>query len=217
MKAFEFLPVRILAGRPRLFTGALCGLVAAVALPHVMLAGWTRAIVAWDIGVLVFVVLSAVKFLTETHARMAMDAEAQQEGEWTIFGLMIAGVMFSFAAIFVVFADTKDLPPGIKGLHVGLVGATLFLSWLMLQVTFAYRYAHEYYETAPGRTQIDRGLEFPGTDDPDYMDFFYFALVSDVQITSSLLRRLAALHGLLGFLFNTIIIALTVNIAAGLL
>jgi len=56
------------------------------------------------------------------------------------------------------------------------------------------------------------------------MDFFYFALVrgmtfqvSDVQITARLLRRLASLHGLLGFLFNTIIIALTVNIAAGLL
>jgi uncharacterized membrane protein len=41
--------------------------------------------------------------------------------------------------------------------------------------------------------------------------------VSDVQITARPLRRLAALHGLLGFLFNAIIIALTVNIAAGLL
>ena len=59
---------------------------------------------------------------------------------------------------------------------------------------------------------------------PDYLDFMYFALVlgmtfqvSDVQITSRKLRRLATVHGLLSFLFNTIILALTVNLAAGLL
>jgi len=138
MRAFEFLPVRIVAGRPRLFAGALCGVIAAIALPSA-LAGWTRAIVAWDVGVLVFLALTAAKFLTETHAHMARDAEAQQEGEWTIFALTIAGVTFSFAAIFVVFANTKDLSPEVKGLHVALVAATLFLSWLMLQASFAYR------------------------------------------------------------------------------
>ena len=41
--------------------------------------------------------------------------------------------------------------------------------------------------------------------------------VSDVQIASRALRRLALLQGLLGFLFNTVIVAITVNIAAGLL
>jgi len=89
---------------------------------------------------------------------------------------------------------------------------------------FALRYAHEYYETAPGHVGIDGGLQFPADDEPDYWDFFYFALVlgmtfqvSDVQITSRTLRRLAAVHGLLGFLFNTVIIALTVNIGASLL
>ncbi len=75
-----------------------------------------------------------------------------------------------------------------------------------------------------GGPEIDRGLEFPKEDKPDYLDFMYFSLVlgmtfqvSDVQITSRKLRRLAAVHGLLSFLFNTIILALTVNLAAGLL
>ena len=52
----------------------------------------------------------------------------------------------------------------------------------------------------------------------------YFALVlgmtfqvSDVQITARKFRRLATVHALLSFLFNTIILALTVNLAAGLL
>ena len=70
----------------------------------------------------------------------------------------------------------------------------------------------------------DKGLYFPGGDAPDYWDFVYFAIVlgmtfqvSDVQITSRKLRRLATVHGLLGFLFNTVIVALTVNLAANLL
>ncbi len=77
---------------------------------------------------------------------------------------------------------------------------------------------------SPCRIEIDRGLEFPADDLPDYWDFFYFALVlgmtfqvSDVQITARTLRRLATAHGLLGFLFNTVSIALTVNIGASLL
>jgi uncharacterized membrane protein len=104
------------------------------------------------------------------------------------------------------------------------VAFTLLASWLMMQASFALRYAHEYYSRSPGRPDIDGGLSFPSEDHPDYMDFMYFALVlgmtfqvSDVQITSRKLRRLAALHGLLSFLFNTIIVALTVNLAAGLL
>jgi uncharacterized membrane protein len=65
---------------------------------------------------------------------------------------------------------------------------------------------------------------FPGDEDPDYLDFTYFSFVlgmtfqvSDVNITSKKLRRLATLQGLIGFLFNTVILALSVNIAASLL
>ena len=77
---------------------------------------------------------------------------------------------------------------------------------------------------APGGGGSDGGLDFPSTKRPDYWDFFYFSAVlgmtfqvSDVQITSRKLRRLATAHGMLGFLFNTVVVALTVNLASGLL
>ncbi len=155
---------------------------------------------------------------------MAADAAAQEEGEWTIFWLTVAAVTFSFAAILGEFADTKDMPPAQRNLHVILVAVTLFVSWLMTHTSFAFRYAHEFYEIDPAGAGIAGGLEFPGEKRPDYLDFLYFSLVlgmtfqvSDVQITARKFRRLAAVHGLLSFLFNTIILALTVNIAAGLL
>jgi uncharacterized membrane protein len=214
---------QVVRGRPRLFIGMLCGLAVAPLLPG-GIKGATRAIIAWDIGVVAFLVLSAFLFTTERLDRMAADAADQEEGEWTIFWLTVAAVAFSFVAIISEFADTKDMPPAQRGLHVSLVAVTLFVSWLMTHVTFAFRYAHEYYEADPDGVGISAGLDFPGEKRPDYLDFMYFSLVlgmtfqvSDVQITARKFRRLAAVHGLLSFLFNTIILALTVNIAAGLL
>lgn len=87
-------------------------------------------------------------------------------------------------------------------------------------MVFALRYAHKYNDWLPDGC-IQGGLLFPGRSAPDYLDFLYFSAVigvtfqvSDVQIEG---RRLALLHELLSFLFNTVIVALTANIAAGLL
>jgi uncharacterized membrane protein len=214
---------RIVLGRPRLFAALLCGLASMLALPHT-LRGVTRAVLVWDIGVAVYLLLALHLFVTERIENMPVHAKRQQEGEWTIFWLTVGAIAFSFAAIFGEFSNTKDMTGPDKGLHVALVAGTLFLTWLMTHTSFAFRYAHEYYSMDRGGPDVDGGLQFPGEDRPDYLDFLYFALVlgmtfqvSDVQITSRPLRRLASVHGLLGFLFNTIILALSVNIAAGML
>jgi uncharacterized membrane protein len=210
-------------GRPRLFIGLLCGIIAFWLLPT-GLQGPTRAICAWDIGAVAFLILAGVLFYTEPPEKMSAHAAAQQEGEWTIFWITVAVVLISFAAIIGEFSGTKALPANRRGLHVALVALTLFVSWLMTHVSFGLRYAHEYYTTSPGRSEVDGGLQFPSEPTPDYLDFLYFSLVlgmtfqvSDVQITSRKFRRLAAVHGLLSFLFNAVIIALTVNIAASFL
>jgi uncharacterized membrane protein len=138
--------------------------------------------------------------------------------------ITLVAVTASFAASVVEFSATKDAANDIRASLVALVACTLVISWLLTHAFFALRYAHEYYDRAEDTGELDGGLDFPGKLPPDYWDFFYFALVlgmtfqvSDVQITSRKLRRLATLHGLLSFLFNTVIIALTVNIGASLL
>jgi uncharacterized membrane protein len=224
MSFLDRLPLpAFVAGRPRLFVALLCGVVAYALLPA-KLAGQTRALCAWDIAVLAFLILVGALCYTEPPAEMPAHAAAQEEGEWTIFAITLAVVIASFVAIVGEFSDTKDLSPSVRSLHVVLVALTLFISWLMTHVSFGLRYAHEYYSISSGHTEVDGGLQFPGEANPDYLDFMYFSLVlgmtfqvSDVQITARKFRRLAAVHGLLGFLFNTVIIALTVNIAAGLL
>jgi uncharacterized membrane protein len=87
---------------------------------------------------------------------------------------------------------------------------------------FTFHYAHEYYgERRDGKIG---GLLFPGDREPDYRDFLYFSLVigmtsqvSDVQVTSKVIRRLVAIHGVLSFFFNLVVLALTVNMIAALL
>jgi uncharacterized membrane protein len=213
--------------RKRLFSGLAVGIVMWFALPLLLdgrqVLPVTRAIMAWDAGVLVFLLGIAVMVAGADPKRMAANAEAQQDGQNTIFALTLGAVVFSFAALMFDFTVTGPASPLRKDLHVALSVGTLFLSWLMCQVTFALRYAHEYYWRADGAADFARGLEFPSEPAPDYLDFLYFSIVvgmtfqvSDVQITGRKLRRLALLHGMLGFFFNTIIIALTVNLAAGL-
>lgn len=218
--------LRIITSRPRLFIGFGVAILSYFALTPIQFIAArplaTRIVLAWDIGSAVFLILTASLFLKSDHTNISADAARQQEGEWSVFALTLIGAMMSFAAI-ILFSGSSDHKLQ-REYYLGFVVATLALSWLMTHVTFAYRYAHEYYTKDKKTDDSERGVEFPGEENPDYLDFIYFSFVlgmtfqvSDVNITSKKLRRLATLQGLIGFIFNTVILALSVNIAASLL
>ena len=103
--------------------------------------------------------------------------------------------------------------------QIALAISTIVLSWAFMHSIFALHYAHEFY--GEGRDDQMGGLIFPGKDEPDYWDFLYYSLVvamtaqvSDVQITSKIIRRLTTLHGAISFFFNATVLALTVNIVS---
>jgi hypothetical protein len=106
--------------------------------------------------------------------------------------------------------------PAVRVAHAAL---TILLSWAFIHTIFALHYAHEFYDVTAG------GLVFPQSGgDPDYWDFVYFSFVigmtsqvSDVAVTSQELRRIVTAHGVLSFVFNAALLALTVNLAAGAL
>ncbi len=181
-----------------------------------------RAAAAWDIGSFLFLVMTAFTFTRRLDRDISAEAERHREGEWTVFAITLIGAVMSFAAIFLF---TQAAGHKIhEGASLAFTVTTLTLSWLTTHVTFAYRYAHEYYSYDLGGEHVDRGIIFPEDDRPDYLDFVYFSFVlgmtfqvSDCNITAKKLRRLATLQGLIGFLFNTVILALSVNIAASLL
>lgn len=216
-------PKDIFFGHARLFLAIAVGVASFFVLP----SRWSArecGIAAWDIGSAAYLLLIAVLFTRSPPSRMERNARAQEAGEWTLFFLVLAGAIASFAAILGEFGSMKDAVGAAKGEKVLVVAGTLAVSWLLTQAAFALRYAHEFYSRSSQAASLDGGLEFPNDATPDYWDFLYFSVVlgmtfqvSDVQITSRKLRRLATLHGMLGFLFNTVIIALTVNLASGIL
>jgi uncharacterized membrane protein len=219
MTTFRLL--RIIRARPVFFAGYAIGALSFFALSPLKSLP-IRAVLAWDIGSFIFLLSTAITFATIRTRDIAADAKAHQEGEWAVFALTVLGAVASFAAI-ILFSHASS-HKSQQWLYLGFVIATLALSWLTTNVIFAYRYAHEYYSFDLGGETIDAGIEFPKDDKPDYLDFIYFSFVlgmtfqvSDCNVTAKKLRRLATLQGLIGFLFNTVILALSVNIAASLL
>jgi uncharacterized membrane protein len=204
--------VRIVRARPRLFLCALLAIAVAALLP----ADWrvaTRVLAAWDAGVAIY--LAAVFVLMRSDVgRIRRRAALQDEGRFVILMLVAGAALASLGAI------VWQLGAGRMPSHLALATATILLSWMFVHVIFALHYAHEFY-AAGGH---GAGLTFPGGEEPDYWDFLYFSLVigmtsqvSDVAVTGRTIRRTVMAHGVVSFLFNAALIALTVNIAASAL
>lgn len=131
----------------------------------------------------------------------------------------------AMASIAIVIGEAVRVAPdgGSTGTAAVLALVTVALSWTFVHVIFAFHYAHLFYAPAAGGGDRS-GLIFPGDDDPDYWDFLHFSLIigvaaqtADVQISDKGLRRTSTVHSVTAFVFNTVVVALTVNLAVGLL
>lgn len=201
--------------RPRY---TLCALLFIALAAGLGLGGMKPAravLLAFDIATSIFLAATVAMFARAKTQSMRERARTQDEGYW--------GFLLSSAAVAVIALVALGLElHASKGggvIEIALAAVSLLLSWLFLNTIFALHYAHEYYG------DFDRenaGLEFPGTDKPDYWDFVYFAFVigmtfqvSDVQISQRGIRHVATAHALIAFFFNVIILALSVNVVAG--
>lgn len=197
------------------------GLGAAFAILPNNLAALTRTLIAWDAAVAVYLAAIWLQTRSITSQTMIEHAAEVDEGRYFVLFVSIAGVLASLTAIMLELQS--QLGPGMtKAAHVAFVFITVALSWLFVHTSFAKHYAHDFYGPAEsGGTR--GGLIFPGGEEPDFGDFFHFALVigvaaqtADVQISAKPIRRIVTLHGVLAFVFNTVILALTINLAGGL-
>lgn len=213
---------RSLLLRPRVFFGAVAGAAALVLLP-MSLKPAVRSALAWDIGGLVYLAFALQLMLRFNADQMKARAMRADEGGGVILVLILIAILASFAAMTGLAGEAKEAPKAEKLLYLGLAGATLFISWLVMQVVFTIHYAHQHY-----RRNLDGSdrpaLIFPDEAKPDYWDFFYFATsigatsqTSDIAIRTKQMRRLVTLHAVVAFFFNTMVLAITINIAAGLI
>ena len=148
-------------------------------------------------------------------------ARKQDESRYAISLIVLLSVCLSIGGILIIFRNNNNLVH--QQLHTLFCMLGVAFSWVLLHTTFTLRYAHIYYtQTITDKHQHDGGLKFPGDlESPDYLDFAYFSFVigmtfqvSDVEVVLPRMRRLVLVHSLISFIFNTIIVALTINTIA---
>lgn len=207
--------------RPRVLLGAAVGILALVLLPS-SLPPSLRAAIAWNLGGMVYLVLAFLLMARCSVEDIRRYSAAQDDSGLVILLLILIAIASSFTAIVGLIADAKAARELIKLEYILICGATLLISWTVTQVVFAIHYAHDYYAPHTDGEEAG-GLIFPEDTMPDYWDFFYFATsigatsqTSDVSIRSKSLRRLVTVHAITSFFFNTMVLALTINLAASL-
>jgi uncharacterized membrane protein len=156
---------------------------------------------------------------------MRVNARKQDLSRSLIFVFFVVVACAALFAVGFLLRIHKVEEQGHLTVHLLLSLATVVFSWMLVHTGFALHYAHVFYGDSdePGQ-ETHRGLDFPGGHPPDYFDFAYFSFVigmtfqvSDVQITSRRLRRLALIHGALSFAFNTVILAMLINTVTSLI
>lgn len=214
--------LRTLRARPRLIGCGAFGLLVASLLPpqstsHLV----TRLIIGWDAGVCLYLLLALWMMFGSSHEKMRQRAQQEDEGKYWVLTLVVLSSIASLAAIGAQLAVVKGLHGAERYPHLALAGLTIVSSWAFTHIMFALHYAHDYYQAvARGH---HGGVSFPGDEPPLYGDFLYFACIigtsaqtADVSFSSRQMRGIGTLHCILAFFFNTTILALTINIAAGL-
>ena len=209
---------------PRLAISTAAGIILYFLLPAAI-GESTRLLAAFDLAATGFLAAVWIMMMRATTADMRRRAQAEDEGRYVVLALSAAVALAILLSIAFALHGIREQPPGDAGAHVALAVVTILLAWFFMNTMFALHYAHFFYGDADGPADAEaRGLAFPGRAAPDYWDFLYFSFtigmtfqVSDVQIESHSLRRTGLAHGVLAFFFNVVVLALTINIVAGLI
>ncbi len=214
----SFKPLRVIRYHPRLSIAVVLGVIVALVLPHSLRVS-TRMLIGWDVGA-VFYLVTAFLLVQDFDLKRAQPrAEQYDEGGALILVLTVAAAVASLVAIVVELGAARANAGDPFAL--ALAAGTTMLSWALIHTIFAFHYAHRCYRGSERRCD---GLAFPQEKQPNYWDFIYFSFVigmtfqvSDVQVTSTPLRRLVAAHGIISFFFSVAVLALAVNLGASLI
>jgi uncharacterized membrane protein len=181
--------------------------------------GWA-AMIAWVSSATTLTVTAWLRLILkatpeETRARAA----SEDPGRIVVLGIVLISSLLSLALAIYITVNAERLTDQGRWL-AAFCAFSVLVSWFTMHTSFTLHYAHLYYreDGTPG------GLEFPGGDAPSDLDFAYFSFtlgmafqVSDVAVSKSAFRQIVLLHALVSFLFNTAIVALTLNLVVNFL
>jgi uncharacterized membrane protein len=208
---------RHLAAR-RTVTAAVVG-AAASGIAAFLLPWQATILIGWSTAAIVFC-LRVWRALSSMDARAtALHATREDDSRFVADVTVLASCVASLVAVGLTLVKAAATSGATKAVFTGVAVLSVVVSWAVVHTVFTLRYGHLYYDHG-------RGMDFHDGDgsEPDYRDFAYVAFtigmtyqVSDTELTSRTIRSTALRHALLSFLFGTAIIAMTINVVAGLL
>jgi len=182
-----------------------------------------RLVLTWDVFALVFNITCWIVIFTRSVDEIRKFARTEDGSRAFVFIVILLACFASMLMVSLLMLS-EEAKETDKLLYIPVAIAGILFSWAMVHTMFTFHYAHIYYDDdEEGVEQQAGGLEFPEEDNPDYLDFAYFSFVigmtfqvSDVEISARKLRRIGLGHGIIAFLLNTFVVALTINLVAGL-
>ena len=209
----------------RIAAAVAAGVVALVFSMGKLKPSGAAPLLAWDVGAVVYLAALAFLFFTNTEPLMRARAKQEDENRAILMSLILLTIGASLGAIVLTLRNAQAA--GKAGLPIWLVvlaTVSLVLGWLLVQALFTLHYAHRYFADKDSDGEADGGVKFPGDPPTSYRDFLYMAVcigatcqVSDFDITSGRFRNLVTVHALIAFGFNTMVLALGINMIAGLI
>jgi uncharacterized membrane protein len=186
---------------------------------------FTRIVISWDIFGLIMIVWLWNIFFKMDAATLRKHARVEDTSRLVSFFVVITTVIISLMGILIILNNkTKGMVNQHLHAPVSIIGVGI--SWFLLHSIFTTRYAHLYYGGSSMHDDPDEicgGIEFPNDSDPDYLDFAYFSFVigmtfqvSDTNISFKRIRRNVLFHSLLSFVYNTIIVAISISVIINL-
>lgn len=183
-----------------------------------------RLLICWDVFAFTYCALCWLIFFSKTDDQIRQVARREDGSRMLVF-IMILLACFASMLMVLLLILSKDANDAGTAIYLIVAISGILLSWTMVHTLYTIHYAFLYYDDAEGNPKEHAGgLEFPEAHArPTYLDFAYFAFVigmtfqvSDIQINRRLIRRVVLLHGILSFGLNTFVVALTINLIAGL-
>ncbi|MBS0032314.1 DUF1345 domain-containing protein [Chitinophaga sp. 22321] len=180
-------------------------------------------VMLWDIFALSYIASGWIVFYNRTVDEIRKWARVDDGSRIFVSFLVLLSSVASLVIVLLLMLS-KEISGGSRLIYLPVAITGMLASWTMVHTTLTFHYANLYYDDAVNDiNQHAGGLEFPSEKRPDYIDFAYFAFVigmtfqvSDVEISGRVIRRTALAHGLLSFALNTFVVALTINLIAGL-
>ncbi|HXB06138.1 MAG TPA: DUF1345 domain-containing protein [Puia sp.] len=207
----------------KLIVSVAVAAIISACLSPIKMESMTRVMIGWDCFSVCMIIISTVIFSSMRPRQIRVLAKQEDAGRIVVFFIVLVATLGSLFGVLLLLQNKDPWLLG-KGIETFIYITGVICSWVLLHTMFAYRYALLYYGEHPLDPDLHTvGLQIPNELWPDYLDFAYFSFVigmtfqvSDIEISSRLIRRVALVHGLLSFLFNTVIVALTINVVVDL-